>query len=178
MRDRIKELRRVKPSELKANAKNWRRHPPEQQAALRGLLEEIGFADALIARETKAGLELIDGHLRQNVAGDEEVPVLIVDLDDEEADRVLATLDPLAAMAKTDEEQLARLVWDLHSETPGLEALFDGLRKESGQDGPPEKTPEWQGRYEVVVECSDEEDQQKVYERLTEEGRTCRVLTM
>ena len=60
IKDRVKELRRVPASELRANPKNWRRHPPAQQAALRGVLEDIGFADAVIARETPDGLELID----------------------------------------------------------------------------------------------------------------------
>jgi hypothetical protein len=36
MRDRVQELRRVPASELRANPKNWRRHPPAQQEALLG----------------------------------------------------------------------------------------------------------------------------------------------
>jgi hypothetical protein len=47
IRDRIKELRRVKASELIPNEKNWRRHGKAQSAALKGLLAEIGYADAL-----------------------------------------------------------------------------------------------------------------------------------
>jgi hypothetical protein len=50
IRDRIKELRRVKASELVPNPKNWRRHPKEQSAAMRGFLNEIGYAGALLAR--------------------------------------------------------------------------------------------------------------------------------
>jgi hypothetical protein len=113
MRDRVKELRRVPASELRANPKNWRRHPPAQEAALRGILEDVGFADAMIARETEDGLELIDGHLRQEVMGDQEVPVLIVDVTEEEADKMLLTLDPLAAMAETDNKALRALMDDL-----------------------------------------------------------------
>jgi len=52
IRDRIKELRRVPASELLPNPKNWRTHPVAQQDALRGVLAEVGYADALIARET------------------------------------------------------------------------------------------------------------------------------
>ena len=65
---------------------------------MRGILEDIGFADAMIARETPDGLELIDGHLRQEVMGDQPVPVLIVDVTEEEADKMLLTLDPLMAL--------------------------------------------------------------------------------
>ena len=51
IRDRIVELRRVRAGDLKAHAKNWRRHPERQQKAMRAVLKEIGFADALLARE-------------------------------------------------------------------------------------------------------------------------------
>ena len=43
IRDRIKELRRVKASDLLPNPKNWRTHPVAQQDALKGLLAEIGY---------------------------------------------------------------------------------------------------------------------------------------
>lgn len=110
IRDRIRELRRVPASELRANPKNWRRHPKAQQAALRGVLAEIGYADALIARETPEGLILIDGHLRAETTPEAMVPVLILDVTEEEADKILLTLDPLAAMAETDRDSLAALL--------------------------------------------------------------------
>ena len=68
LRDRIKELRRVKASEILPNPANWRTHPKAQQDAMRGILAEVGIADALLVRETPAGLQLIDGHLRADVA--------------------------------------------------------------------------------------------------------------
>src|SRR5437879_2420739 len=65
IRDRIEELRRVRARDLRPNPRNWRVHPKPQVDALRSLLSEIGYADALIARELPDGsLELIDGHLR------------------------------------------------------------------------------------------------------------------
>jgi len=51
IRDRIKELRRVRAKDLLPNPKNWRLHTKVQAAALRGLLAEVGYADALLARE-------------------------------------------------------------------------------------------------------------------------------
>ena len=61
LRDHIKDLRRVKACDLLPNPKNWRTHPAEQRDALRGILAQVGIADALLARETPAGLMLIDG---------------------------------------------------------------------------------------------------------------------
>ena len=74
MRDRITDLRRVPARELRANPANWRSHPPEQRTALTGMLDRIGVIGAVIARETADGLELIDGHLRADIAGDETLP--------------------------------------------------------------------------------------------------------
>ena len=99
IKDRVKELRRVKASELIANPRNWRRHPKDQADAMRGVLAEIGFADALLVRGTPEGLQLIDGHLRADITGDTPVPVLVLDVTEAEADKLLVTLDPLAAMA-------------------------------------------------------------------------------
>jgi hypothetical protein len=100
IKNRIKGLRQVKASELLPNPKNWRTHPTAQTNALRGVLAEIGYADALIAYETPDGLMLIDGHLRAETTPDMEVPVLITDLNEEEANKLLLTLDPLASMAE------------------------------------------------------------------------------
>ena len=82
IRDRIVELRRVPARDLLPNPKNWRTHPKAQQEAMRGILAEVGYADALLARETDAGLQIIDGHLRAETTPDHEVPVLVLDLDE------------------------------------------------------------------------------------------------
>ena len=111
IRDRIKELRRVRAGDLRPHPKNWRTHPEAQQNALRGMLVEVGYVDALIVRELPDGsLQIVDGHLRAETTPDALVPVLVVDLDDKEADKVLATFNPFGAMAELDEEQLAALL--------------------------------------------------------------------
>jgi hypothetical protein len=127
IRDRIKELRRVPASELIPNPKNWRVHPTAQQDALRGVLAEVGYADALIARETPEGLMLVDGHLRAETTPDSDVPVLVLDINEAEADLMLATLDPLAAMAGRDEERLAELLSTVSSDNATVNALLQTL---------------------------------------------------
>jgi hypothetical protein len=76
MRDRVVELLRVRAGDLAPNPRNWRRHPERQRAALRGLLRQIGYADALLARREGDSLALIDGHLRQSLDPEQIVPVL------------------------------------------------------------------------------------------------------
>ena len=110
IRNRVQELRTVRAGDLLADERNWRRHPTAQRQALQSMLERIGYADAVIARETDAGLMLIDGHLRADLDPNAELPVLVVDLDDDEAGQLLASLDPLSAMAEADADALADLL--------------------------------------------------------------------
>jgi hypothetical protein len=52
IRDRVRELRRVRGRDLAPNPRNWRTHPPEQLAALRGVLADVGFAGAALAYDS------------------------------------------------------------------------------------------------------------------------------
>lgn len=132
IRDRIKELKRVPAGDLLPNPKNWRTHPAAQADALRGVLGEVGFADAVLARETENGLMLIDGHLRAEVAPDASVPVLVLDVTQDEADKILATHDPLAAMATTDAGQLADLLEGMRFDSDAATAMTESLAKAEG----------------------------------------------
>ena len=128
IRDRIKELRRIKASDLKPNLKNWRTHPQEQRDAMKGALKEIGFAGAELCRELEDGtLQLIDGHLRAEIAGDAEIPVLILDVSEEEAETLLLTFDPIGAMAGRDERILAELVESVQLSSASLRKMVDDM---------------------------------------------------
>lgn len=133
IRDRIKELRRIKASEILPNPKNWRTHPTEQQNALRGVMAEIGMADAVLARVVEGGkLMLVDGHMRVEAAGDSVIPVLVLDLDDEEADKILATFDPIANMAGSDPEALEKLLAGISTDSDALNEMLEQLAKDNG----------------------------------------------
>jgi ParB-like chromosome segregation protein Spo0J len=134
LRDRIKELRRVKASDLLPNPKNWRTHSPQQLDALRGALAEVGWADAALARETPQGLMLLDGHARAEIAPDAEIPVLVLDVNETEADLILATLDPLAAMAGTDASKLDELLQELKPQSEALQEMLADMRTKEGLD--------------------------------------------
>ncbi len=186
IRDRIKDLRRVRASELRPNPRNWRTHPKAQRDTLRGILAEVGYADALLARELPDGsLELIDGHLRAETTPEAEVPVLIIDLDDAEAAKLLALHDPLAGMAEANDEMLAELIAGVETENAAMQELLDKMLHDpeplseedfgDGTDAQPGEVavPE---AFQVVVECGNEADQRAVYERLTGEGFKCKLL--
>jgi ParB-like chromosome segregation protein Spo0J len=183
IRDRIRELRRVRAADLQPNPRNWRTHPTRQRDALRGLLAEIGYANALLARELPDGsLQLVDGHLRAETTPDAIVPVLVLDVDEQEADKLLLSLDPLAAMAGSSEAELEALLASVETENAAVQSLLDELsqQRSAGEslpiaDRPDVVVPEC---YQVVVECKDEEDQQQVFEQMRERGYRCRVLTL
>jgi DNA modification methylase len=128
IRDRIKELRRVPARELQPNPKNWRVHPAAQQEALKGLLTELGYCDATLARELPDGsLELIDGHLRCETTPDMEVPVLVLDVTEAEADKLLVTLDPLASLAEAHPDALTGLLASVATDSSAVQALLAQL---------------------------------------------------
>ena len=110
VRNRVVELRKVRAGDLLPDPRNWRKHPKSQIDALRTIWDRVGNADVLITRETPDGLMLVDGHLRADLEPNAEIPVVVTDLDEDEAGEVLATLDPLAAMAETDTDSLQALV--------------------------------------------------------------------
>jgi hypothetical protein len=184
IRDRIRELRRVRASELRPNPRNWRTHPQAQRDALCGVLAEVGYADALLVRELPDGsLELIDGHLRAETTPDMEVPVLILDLNESEAAKLLALHDPLAAMAEANDEMLAGLIADVETENDAVQAMLDRMIQDP--ETPVEDIADEGSRevnvpeaFQVVVECRDEADQQAIYERLSGEGYKCKLLTL
>ncbi len=111
----------VEAGSLLANEQNWRIHPLPQQDQMGAALRVIGFVQSVIVNKRSAeewgadrGVEtLVDGHLRVQLAlsqgEDTRVPVSYVDLDPAEERAVLATFDPLGALAKTDEDKLATL---------------------------------------------------------------------
>jgi hypothetical protein len=184
IRDRIKELRRVPASQLRPNAKNWRTHPQAQRDVLQGVLAEVGYAGALIARELDDGtLELIDGHLRAETTPDACVPVLVLDVTAAEAAKLLALMDPLAALAETDRERWTSLVGEIETESAAVRELLDRLSRESAAQQLPcadenDQHDAIADLYQVTVECRSEQEQQALYERLRSEGYECRLLIL
>ena len=130
LRNRIVATQRVKASELLDHPSNWRSHPARQRAALEGAVADLGQVQAVTVRQLPDGkLQLVDGHLRKAVWGDQEITVNVVDLDDEEAKKALVSLDPIAAMATRNEEELAKLLASVETEQAGLQALLERLGK-------------------------------------------------
>ncbi len=121
------------PRSIQSNKLNWRQHPQTQQRAMKGVLDEIGWVQQIIVNRRTG--HLVDGHLRVEAArqhGEESVPVLYVDLDEAEEATVLATLDPLSALAVADEEILSKLLEKTRARGIEVEALLASVARGEG----------------------------------------------
>ena len=132
-RSRIVGHGEASPGELTANPRNWRKHPKAQRDALAAVLDRVGWVQDVIVNKTTG--HLVDGHARLDLArqrGEASVPVVYVELDADEEALVLATLDPLAAMAEADTDALADLLAAIASEDAALTSMLDALAKAEG----------------------------------------------
>lgn len=134
------------PAELAENPRNWRKHPESQQAALSGVLSEVGWAGACLFNERTG--RLIDGHLRRTVAqaqGAERMPVLVGSWSEADEAKILATLDPLAGMAVADPVTLDALIREVDTGCPELSDLiaktWDDVQAAAVEDATPPADP-------------------------------------
>jgi len=121
------------PDQLLANPANWRIHPKAQQDALSGVLDQVGWVQDVIVNRTTG--HVVDGHLRVSLAigrGEPSIPVVYVELDEHEEKLILATIDPLAAMAATDAEQLAALLDEVSTTDQAVTEMLAGLASTNG----------------------------------------------
>jgi ABC-type molybdenum transport system ATPase subunit/photorepair protein PhrA len=163
-RDRIKDFRRVPASELLSNPKNWRIHSDAQRNAYRALVAELGFAGAELVRELTDGrLMLIDGHMRKEEHEKQLLPVLVTDLTEEEAGVLIASFDPLAAMAGANQEKLDDLLTKASSDA------LDLIHNRGGRDYSLDEDA-IRLEYSVLVRCANEQDQLAILAELDRHG--------
>ena len=96
------------------------------------MLEEVGWVQSVILNQRTG--RLIDGHLRIELAiknHEESVPVTVVDLSEAEEDAILASFDPISAMAKCNHEALAALISGIKTTNPAVKDLIDRIKKAS-----------------------------------------------
>lgn len=144
LRDRVSRLVRVKASSIVPNSANPRLHPPEQLAALSGAIAEIGVAGAILAFERGDQLVAIDGHARLKLLGDAEVPVLVLDLDEDEANKLLISYDALSGMAHYDGDMLRSLADSVQFDSEAVNQMIQELVEDNTYKTPaqPEEFPE------------------------------------
>jgi ParB family chromosome partitioning protein len=131
----------VKPADqFLAHPKNARMHPQFQREAMKAALDTVGFVAPVL--EAASGY-LVDGHERiwqalQNNNAD--VPFVRLDISEEEEAYVLATFDPLTALANYDAELLDGLLQEVNSDSPAIQQMLSDLATDVGLT-PPDFAP-------------------------------------
>lgn len=132
-RSRIVGFGEEDPTQLLANPMNWRIHTREQEAALRDVLNRVGWVDDIVVNRTTG--RVIDGHLRVSAAissGELTVPVSYVDLTEDEEKLALAVLDPSRMLAAQDDAMILELLSSITRSVSevGLNALLASITRE------------------------------------------------
>ncbi len=165
------------PDQLLANPYNFRIHGKGQQQALHNVMSDIGVVQSVIVNRVSG--HIVDGHLRVALAlrnGQKTVPVTYVELNEQEEKSILATFDPISAMAVIDEEKLSELLQEIDV-TDSIEAVIDDLKIDAGIAPPPidnpEELPYPEKTYIVLLEFDNYDDYSNV--KLEMERRGYRV---
>jgi len=186
IRNRIKGHRRVRAGDLIPHELNFRLHPDLQRSALQSLYQEVGFARSLLAYELPDGrLKLLDGHLRRDIDPNMEVDVEILNVNDDEARTLLLSIDPLAALAETQQALHDRLMEVTPTPLPELLAAWQAeaeaaLTKFARPKGEfkrgGEKALQLSEQFLVLITCRDEKHQVELLDRFQGEGLECKAL--
>lgn len=143
LRNRIVGTGSADPESLLANPANWRTHPDFQAKALEGILEQVGWVQNVIVNQRTG--HLVDGHLRVELAlkrSEPEIPVVYVDLSDDEESLILATLDPISGLAGADDDLLTDLLDRVEADNAAVKALLEQLDPRSNGDTTPAEARE------------------------------------
>lgn len=166
-------------------AANSRTHSEAQIAQIAASIKEFGWTNPILVDGDDT---IIAGHGRLLAArklGMDKVPTIVIDHLSKAQQRALVIADnQLALNAGWDMGLLKAELEDLRFEDFDLELLgFDDaeLTKLLDDALPETKDAEEQlvdAVFEVAVTCKNEEEQERVFAMLTEEGFPCRILTM
>lgn len=146
-KDRVKDLVRLKPSEIICNPSNWHEHPSEQIDFFLGLLAEVGFAGVCMVFVNEDGkYELVDGEMRTKYSSDDDspIPCVVLDVTRQEAQKLLAFYDQIGQRGTVNDIKLFDLLNTLDlgdaSLTKNADLILLGLDVDTGNKQPDEGT--------------------------------------
>jgi hypothetical protein len=151
---------------------------------MRATLNVIGWIDTIIVNQRSQNM--INGHMRVQIAledNEPEVPVLYVDLDDNEENMALATFDNLSAMAGTDRDLLTDLLEDIETSDPLMKNFLDAMKPGVIERAEPIPSMEYgnedlgDDRWLILVTCTSEDEQVELLSKFEMEGLLCRALS-
>lgn len=182
--DKVGELEYVSIDALIPYARNSRTHSDSQVAQIAASIKEFGFTNPVLIDETGG---IIAGHGRTMAARKlqmDKVPCLRLSYLTEAQKKAYVIADnKLALNAGWDDELLKIELRDLNDLDFDLSLLgFDEIElgkifdEQSDEDEIEEV--KYSEVFNIIVECSDEAEQEKIFNRLDSEGYKCRVQSL
>lgn len=178
-------VERRKVSELIPYARNSRTHSDAQVAQIAASIREWGWTMPILIDE--AG-NVIAGHGRIMAAqklGIEDVPCMTATGWSEAKRRAYVIADNKLALNSDWDSEMLRVEYNTLSDL-GFDMSLTGFSDdeissfafEEDEEASLPEQKELNATFEVAVECTDEDEQEKVFNLLTKEGYKCRILTM
>ncbi len=148
-------------------------------------IREFGFRVPVVA---KSDGTVVDGHLRLKAAkklGLTEVPVVLADdMTDLQIKAFRLSVNKMAELAEWDDEllaiefaEIAELGFDLELTGFSLDEIASIFDDSEQEDTVPTEQP-YAEKFNIVIECESEEEQERIFNRLDSEGYKCRVQSL
>jgi ParB-like chromosome segregation protein Spo0J len=177
----VKELERSMVSVASLNVAKYNPRTIDDAAltALGESVKRFGLVQEIVVN--RATMTIISGHQRLKVIKDkyESVPVVFVDLSEpeEKALNIALNSDKLAGSFT---DSLQGILDEIEASRSDLfdDLRLGELRTEIVDEALKDREMEYKNRLEVVVECENEAQQEELYERLTAEGFSVKILAL
>jgi hypothetical protein len=177
------EFKKVFISELKPAKYNPRKdlqpNDPEYQRIKRSI-EEFGYVDPVIINSDNT---VIGGHQRVKVLkelGNTQIDVIQIEIPKNKEKALNVALNKISG--EWDMDRLTVLLDELKNDglldiTGFDEKEFAALKADLEKVDDPKEVP-LKSAFEVIIECPNESEQERIYNELVEAGYSCRVLTL
>jgi len=176
------QIKEIEVSKLIPYANNSRTHDDAQVAQLAASIKEFGFRNPILVD----GVGIIAGHGRLMAArklGLDKVPTIdCSDMTETQKKAYIIADNKLALNSGWDSELLKLEITDLQNtdfdltklgfNEMELANLFDKLKDVQIDD------LDYQAAFSIVVDCKDEQEQEKIFNELDQKGYKCRVQSL
>lgn len=179
------EILEVQIDDIRAYENNAKEHPREQIEQIKRSILEYGNNDPIAVDENNV---IIEGHGRfiaLKELGRETVEIIRLEhMTEEQKNAYRLVHNKLTMNSDFDfsmlEKELAELTaFDVDMSLYGFdESIFDEVNAPPKEKERKDLSEDVSECFEVIVECSDEVEQERIYNKLTGEGLICRVLTL
>lgn len=182
----------VPVSDLVLDPRNARDHGEGSISGIAASLREFGIRKPAVVRRATRVVIAGNGSIQAaRLNGWTHYPVVLVDDDDRTATKFAIADNRTAELSAWNQEQLSALLSEVEADDDELRRVFDDLAAElpglaeaaaaSAQQALSESAPdataspgivgrESKAKWQIVIQCKDQEDQKRLLQRFTDEG--------